>query len=97
MITIFHNGYSRIIFLFHLYIARGKPYFLFISVASIKGELGDAAFDVKIKPDLSPLPLKVDGFTGALIAKKKYNIIDRNSSMDKIDIKEEPLQDDLVS
>ena len=61
----------------------------------IKEELHDAAFDVKIGPGMNPLLIKVDGFNVAVIAKKKHTI-DRNGSMEEIDIKEEPLQDDLV-
>ena len=60
-------------------------------------ELDDAAFEVRIKSDLNPLLIKVDGFNGSLITKKENQIIDRNCSMEEIDIKEEPLQDFLVS
>ena len=59
--------------------------FLSISVGDIKEELEDAAPHVKIEPEMKPLLITVKGFNGA------------NYSMDEIDIKEEPLQDYLVS
>ena len=61
-------------------------HFLFsVSVVDIKEELEDAAPHVKIDPEMKPLLITEKGFNGA------------NYSMDEIDIKEEPLQDDLVS
>ena len=60
-------------------------------------ELDDAAFEVKIETDVNTLLIKVDGFNGSLITKKENQIIDRNCSMEEIVIKEEPLQDNLVS
>ena len=63
----------------------------------IKEELDDAEFDVKIVPVVNPYLIKVNGFNGAQIVKEEIEIIDRNGSMEETDIKEEPLQDDLVS
>ena len=60
-------------------------------------ELDEAAFEVKIEADFNPLLIKVDGFNWSLITKKEIQITDRNCSMEEIDIKEEPLQDYLVS
>ena len=61
-------------------------YFLFsISVVDIKEELEDAVHHVKIEPETKPLLITGKAFNGA------------NYSMDEIDIKEESLQDDLVS
>ena len=62
-----------------------KPFFFSISVVHIKEELEDAAPHVKIEPDMKPLLITEKGLNGA------------NYSMDEIDIKEEPLQYDLVS
>ena len=62
-----------------------KPFFFSISVVDIKEELEDAAHHVKIEPEMKPLLITGNGFNGA------------NFSIDEIDIKEEPLQDDLVS
>ena len=60
-------------------------HFFFISVDYNKEELEDAAPHVKIEPEMKPLPITEIGCNGA------------NYSMDEIDIKEEPLQDDSVS
>ena len=61
-------------------------HFLFsISVVDIKEELEDAAPRVKIEPEMKPLLITEKGFNGD------------NYSMDEIVIKEEPLQDNLVS
>ena len=60
-------------------------HFLFSISVDIKEALEDAALHVKIEPEMKPLLITGKGFNGA------------NYSMDEIDIKEEPLQDDLVS
>ena len=60
-------------------------FFFSISVVYIKEELEDAAPHVKIENEMNPLLITEKGFNGA------------NYSMDEIDIKEEPLQDHLVS
>ena len=59
--------------------------FLSIPVVYIKEEPEDAASLVKIEPEMKPLIVTKNGFDGT------------NYSMDEIDIKEEPLQDDFVS
>ena len=60
--------------------------FLSISVVFIKEEPADAASSVKIEPEMKPLVVPENNcFNGP------------NYSTDEIDIKEEPLQDDLVS
>ena len=59
--------------------------FFSISVVYLKEELKDAEYLVQIEPEMKPLVVPKNGFKGA------------NYSMDEIDIKEEPLQDDLVS
>ena len=59
--------------------------FFSISVVYIKEEPKDAEYLVKIKPEMKPLVVPKDGFN------------ETNYSMEEIDIKEEPLQDDLVS
>ena len=99
MNAIFHDGYARIlcIFKFYLHNLAIKQILLTISVAYIKEEIDDAAFVVKIESDGSPLLIKMDGFNGSLITKKENQIIERNCTMEEIDIKEEPLQDYLVS
>ena len=61
----------------------------------IKEDLDNAGFDNKIEPAVSPLHMK--GFNEPLIAKKGTKIIGSNDSKEEITIKEEPLQDDLVS
>ena len=83
-----------------------------ISVVYIKEELKDAALDVKIEPAVnSPLvkeefvsvpamnmlPNEGDDSTKDLIVEKQNQIIIANYSMIKSVMKEEPLQDDLVS
>ena len=50
----------------------------------IKEEPEDTASHVKIEPEIKPLVVTDNGFNG-------------NYSMDGINIKEEPLQDDFVS
>ena len=65
----------------------------FFTVGCIKKELNDAEFDVKIVPFL----INVNGLNGALIVKEERQIIDRSGSMEEIDIKEEPIEDDMVS
>ena len=64
---------------------RFNNFFYSISVVYIKEELEDAAPHVKIENEMKPLIITENGFNGA------------NYSMDEIDIKEEPLQDYLVS
>ena len=64
---------------------RFNHFFFSISVVDIKEELEDATPRVKIDPEMKPLLITEKGFIGA------------NYSMDEIDIKEEPLHDDLVS
>ena len=59
--------------------------FLSIPVVYIKEEPKDAASLVKIEPEMKPLVVTKDGFD------------EINYSMDGIVIKEEPLQDYLVS
>ena len=61
-----------------------KIYFFSVSVVYIKEELEDAAPHVKIVPEMKLLQCTKKCFNGA------------NYFMDEIDIKEEPLQDDLV-
>ena len=56
-----------------------------ISVVNIKEELEDATPHAKIEPEMKPLLITEFGFNGT------------NCSMDEIDIKDEPLQDELVS
>ena len=68
-----------------MYFFYYPTYFSFISVVKIKEELEDAASNVKIEPEMKPLPITEKGFNGA------------NYSMNEIDIKEEALQDDIVS
>ena len=80
-----------------MHILRKKQFFLLISVACIKQELDDAAFDVRIEPNEDPLLIKVDGVNGSLFSKKQNQITERNGSIEEIYIKEEPPQDDLVS
>ena len=62
-----------------------KLCFLSIPVVCIKEEPKDAASLVKIEPDMKPLIVTKNGFDGT------------NYSMEVIDTKEEPLQDDFVS
>ena len=69
----------------------------FFTVVWIKEELDDAEFDAKIVPVVNPFLIKVNGLNGALIAKEERPIIDRSGSMEEIDVKEEPIQDDMVS
>ena len=59
--------------------------FFSISVVYIKEEPKDAASLVKIEPEIKPLVVTGNVFNGTIY------------SMDEINIKEEPLQDDLVS
>ena len=59
--------------------------FFSISVVYVKEEPKDSASLVKIEPEMKPLEATKNCFNGT------------NYSMDEIDIKEEPLQDDLVS
>ena len=59
--------------------------FLSIPVVYIKEEPKDAASLVKIEPEMKPLVVTKDGFN------------ETNYSMEGIVIKEEPLQDYLVS
>ena len=51
---------------------------------------------MKIEPDVNPFLIKVDGFSGTLMAKKENQTIHSTDSMQEITIKEEPLQNDLV-
>ena len=60
-------------------------FFFSISVVYIKEEPKDAASEVKIELEMKPSVVTEKGLKGT------------NYSMDVIDIKEEPLQDDLVS
>ena len=62
-----------------------KKTLFFISVVNIKEELEDAIPHVKMEPEMKPLLITEFGFNGA------------DCSMDKINIKDEPLQDELVS
>ena len=71
-----------------------KKYF-YVSVACIKEKLANAA-DVKIEPDVNSFLIKVDGFSGTLMAKKQNQTIDSTDPMQEITIKEEPLQNKLV-
>ena len=64
---------------------RFNHFLFFISVDYIREELEDAAPHDKIEPEMKPLLITEKGFNGD------------NRSLDEIDIKEEPLQDDLVS
>ena len=64
---------------------RFNNFFFSISVVDIKEELEDATPHVKIENEMKPLIITENGFNGA------------NYSIDEIDIKEEPLQDHLVS
>ena len=64
---------------------RFNHFFFYISVVHIKEELEDATPHVKIENEMKPLLITEKSFNGA------------NYSMDEIDIKEEPLQDHLVS
>ena len=59
--------------------------FFSISVVYIKEEPEDAAPHVKIEHEMKPLFITENGLNGT------------NYSMDDIEIKEEPLQDDIVS
>ena len=58
-------------------------------------ELDDAALNVKIEWGVNPFPM--EGINEVLITEKGTNIIFDNDSKEEITIKEEPLQDDLVS
>ena len=64
---------------------RFNLFFFSISVVDIKEEFEEDAPHVKIENEMKPLLITEKGFNGA------------NYSMDEIDIKEEPLQDYLVS
>ena len=78
-------------------VSHSQKIICYFSVVWIKDELDDAVLDVKILPVVNPFFIKVNGFNVALNVKEEIEIIDRNGSMEEIDIKEEPLQDDLVS
>ena len=62
---------------------KNKQFFPF-QLSTLK-ELEDATPHVIIEPEMKPLLMTESGFNGA------------NCSMDKIDIKDEPLQDESVS
>ena len=62
-----------------------KLYFFTISVVYIKEEPDDASSSVKIEPKMGPVAVTENGINGT------------NYSMVGIGIKEEPIQDDLVS
>ena len=59
--------------------------FFFFSVVYIKEEPADAAPYIKIEPEMKPLVVTENGFNGT------------NYSIGEITIKEEPLEDNLVS
>lgn len=70
--------------------------FNFISVVYIKDEPEDTAFDVRSEPALNSFLNENDNSNVASII-ENYKKFEANDSMDKLDIKEEPLQDDVVS
>ena len=60
-----------------------------------KGKPEVAVVEVKVEPDMNSILIKEDGFNEIFIVEK--NNIKMNDSLDKFSIKEEPVEDDLVS
>ena len=70
--------------------------FFLISAVFIKEGL-DNAFNVQNEPDINSLLFKQDCLNKVIINKKKNQIIETDYSINEFDIKEDPLQDDVVS